>query len=62
MGREEEMAILERAWFYQLCGQMGSQLTQGVSPSPLHGKGGGARAEELGSSIHGLIMDLPNVL
>lgn len=41
MGREEGMAILERAWFYQLCGQMGSQLTQGVSPSPLHGKGGG---------------------
>lgn len=48
MGREEEMAILERAWFYQLCGQMGSQLTQGVSPSPLHGKGGGGKGRGTG--------------
>lgn len=48
-------AFQERAWFYQLCRERGSQLTR-VSPHLL------CLARRARGGIHWLIMDLPHVL
>lgn len=61
MGREEEWPSWKELGFISFVDRWAVSSLR-VSPHLRCMASGGARAEELGSSIHGLIRDLPNVL